>query len=56
ALRRLHDDPALRRRLAENGRAEALRSYSNEVIGELLDARVRELIAGARPQARMDHA
>jgi glycosyltransferase involved in cell wall biosynthesis len=48
ALRRLHDDPALRRRLAENGRAQAERNYSDEVIAGLLDRHVSELVARHR--------
>lgn len=48
ALRRLHDDPELRRRLAENGRQEALRRYSDEVIAGLLDESVRRLVAAAQ--------
>lgn len=48
ALRRLHDDPALRRRLAANGRNDAIRRYSNEAISELLDRSVGRLVAEAR--------
>ena len=51
ALRRLHDDPVLRRRLAANGREQAERNYSDEVIAGLLDRHVSELVArhhGAR--------
>lgn len=48
ALRRVHDDPGLRRRLAENGRREAIRRYSNEAISELLDRSVGQLVAEAR--------
>lgn len=48
ALRRLHDDPTLRRRLAENGRAQAERNYSDEVIAGLLDRHVAELVARHR--------
>lgn len=45
ALRRLHDDPGLRRRLAANGRERAERDYSDAVIAELLDHHVSELVA-----------
>lgn len=48
ALRRLHDDPALRRRLAANGREQAERSYSDEVIAGLLDRHVSELVVRHR--------
>lgn len=48
ALRRLHDDPALRRRLSESGRAQAERNYSDEVIAGLLDRHVSELAARHR--------
>ena len=48
ALLRLHDDRELRRRLAENGRREAIRCYSNEAIAELLDRSVCQLVADAR--------
>lgn len=48
ALRRLHDDPGLRHRLAANGRAQAERNYSDEVIAELLDRHVSELVARGR--------
>ena len=48
ALLRLHDDHELRRRLAENGRREAIRCYSNEAIAELLDRSVCQLVADAR--------
>ena len=48
ALRRLHDDPALRRRLAGNGRQVAIERYSNEAIAELLDRSLRRLVADAR--------
>lgn len=48
ALRRLHDEPALRRRLAENGRAQAERNYSDEVIAGLLDRHVADLVARHR--------
>lgn len=48
ALRRLHDDPALRQRLAANGRHQAIRRYSNEAISELLDRSVERLVAETR--------
>jgi glycosyltransferase involved in cell wall biosynthesis len=48
ALRRLHDDPVLRRRLAANGREQAERHYSDEVIAGLLDRHVSELVARHR--------
>ena len=48
ALRRLHDDPVLRHRLAVNGRNEAIRRYSNEAISELLDRSIGRLVAEAR--------
>lgn len=48
ALRRLHDDPDLRRRLAANGRQEAILHYSNEAIAELLDRSVRTLVQDLR--------
>ena len=45
ALRRLYDDPVLRRRLAANGREQAERNYSGDVIARLLDQHVSELVA-----------
>ena len=48
ALRRLHDDLDLRRRLAANGREQAERHYSDEVIAGLLDRHVSELVARHR--------
>jgi len=48
ALRRLHDDPVLRRRLAANARVQAERNYSDEVIAGLLDRHVSELVARHR--------
>lgn len=48
ALRRLYEDPALRRRLAENGRRQATECYSDEVIAGLLDESVRQVVAMAR--------
>lgn len=51
ALRRLHDDPALRRRLAANGREQAELNYSGEVIAGLLDQRVSALVAQSRGAA-----
>lgn len=47
ALRRLHDDPGLRHKLATNGRAQAEHCYSDEVIAELLDRHVSEVVAQA---------
>ena len=55
ALRRLHDDPSLRGRLAAKGREQAERSYSDEVIASLLDRHVCDVVArshGARARAR----
>lgn len=47
ALRRLHDDRALRQRLARNGRQAAIKHYSNEVVAQLLDRCVCQLVSDA---------
>ncbi|WP_068808873.1 glycosyltransferase family 4 protein [Thauera phenolivorans] len=52
ALRRLHDEPELRRRLAESGRREAVRLYSDQAIARLLDESVRKLVVSARRVGR----
>lgn len=56
ALRRLHDDPDLRRRLAANGREQAERNYSDAVIADLLDRHVAELVAQSRGARGRAHA
>lgn len=53
ALRRLYDDPELRRRLAENGRQAALRLYSDEAIACLLDESVRQVVASAQAMRKV---
>lgn len=52
ALLRLHREPALRARLGENARRRAIEAHSDAVVADMLDQRVRELVAahgGVRP-------
>ena len=45
ALERLSRDPELRARLGRNAREQAVHCHADEVVAEMLDQRIRELVA-----------